>query len=114
MKAGSAEQITGQAIATAARAGDAFARETLSQVVNALSQAICTAIVMVCPQRFVIGGGVSLMGDDLIFEPLRAAVAANVFAPFAGLTDIVPASLGEEVVVHGAIALAAKQLGTKR
>ena len=25
---------------------------------------------------------------------------------FAGLTDIVPAALGEEVVVHGALALA--------
>ena len=39
--------------------------------------------------------------------PFRAAarrVAERVFRPFAGLTDIVPAALGEEVVVPGALA----------
>jgi glucokinase len=46
----------------------------------------------------------------LLFEPLRQVVAQRVFKPFAGLTDIVPAALGEEVVVHGAIALARKRL----
>jgi glucokinase len=38
-------------------------------------------------------------------------VAEGTFEPFAGLTDIVPAALGEEVVVHGAIELARKRLG---
>ena len=51
------------------------------------------------------------MGEDLLFQPLRRLVAERVFKPFAGLTDIVPAALGEEVVVHGAIALARKRLG---
>lgn len=46
------------------------------------------------------------MGEERWFAPLRRAVAERVFRPFAGLTDIVPASLGEEVVVHGALALA--------
>jgi glucokinase len=34
-----------------------------------------------------------------------------VFRPFQGLTEIVPAALGEEVVVHGALALARRKLG---
>ena len=46
------------------------------------------------------------MGDDLFFDPIRKYVAERGFKPFAGLTDIVPAALGEEVVVHGALALA--------
>ena len=50
------------------------------------------------------------MGEELLFEPLRRLVAERVFKPFAGLTDIVPAALGEEVVVHGAIALARQRL----
>jgi glucokinase len=29
-----------------------------------------------------------------------------VFAPFRGTFDVVPATLGEEVVIHGALALA--------
>ena len=59
----------------------------------------------------MIGGGVSLIGEDLLFRPLRAYVTQQVFPPFAGLTDIVPAALGEEVVVHGALALARRRLG---
>jgi glucokinase len=58
----------------------------------------------------VIGGGVSLLGQDLFFEPLRKRVAGRPIAAFTGLTDIVPASLGEEVVIHGALALARKRL----
>lgn len=46
------------------------------------------------------------MGEDLFFKPLRQMVEKRVFAPFRGQTDIVPAALGEEVVVHGALALA--------
>ena len=38
--------------------------------------------------------------------PLRRKVAEHVFEPFADCFDIVPAALGEEVVVHGALALA--------
>ena len=48
---------------------------------------------------------------DLFFTPLREKVALRTFPPFAGLTDIVPAALGEEVVVHGALALARQKLG---
>ena len=61
-------------------------------------------ITLLCPRRIVIGGGVSLMGEELFFAPLRRMVAEDVFRPFSGLTEIVPAALGEEVVVHGAIA----------
>ena len=63
-------------------------------------------IVLLCPKRIVIGGGDSLMGEELLFAPLRRKVNERVFPPFAGLTDIVPASLGEEVVLHGAVVLA--------
>ena len=61
----------------------------------------------------MIGGGVSLMGEQLLFEPLRRKVADRMFKPFAGCYDIVPAALGEEVVVHGAIALARRKLGSR-
>lgn len=86
--------------------GDAVAVEMLDLAWSALAEGLCHVIALLCPRRIVIGGGVSLMGEDLLFAPLRRLVAERVFAPFAGLTDIVPAALGEEVVVHGAIALA--------
>jgi glucokinase len=54
------------------------------------------------------------MGERLLFEPLRRLVAERVFQPFAGCYDIVPAALGEEVVVHGALALARRRLGGEK
>ena len=106
VSAGSVDAITAQTVAAAAAAGDEAARHVLDRAVSALADAICASIVLVCPRRVVIGGGVSLMGEELIFRPLRERIAGQVFAPFAGLTDVVPAALGEEVVVHGALALA--------
>jgi glucokinase len=52
------------------------------------------------------------MGESVFFAPLRAFVAKRVFKPFAGCYDIVPAALGEETVVHGALALARNRFGT--
>jgi glucokinase len=59
----------------------------------------------VAPRRIVIGGGVSLIGPDW-FDGVRRFVDQSVFPPFRGGFDIVPAALGEEVVVQGALALA--------
>ena len=59
----------------------------------------------------IIGGGVSLIGEELFFGPIRRYQREYGMAAFAGLTDIVPAALGEEVVVHGALALARQKLG---
>jgi glucokinase len=98
-------------LAALARKGDGEALRILDSAWEALAEGICHVIALLCPRRFVIGGGVSLVGEKLLFEPLRRMVAERMFKPFAGLTDIVPAALGEEVVVHGAIALARKRLG---
>ena len=97
---------TARQIADEAESGNPVARTILQHSRDALAEAIGHVIALLCPRRIVIGGGVSLMGEKMFFEPLRAAVAERVFRPFAGLTEIVPAALGEAVVVHGALALA--------
>ena len=100
------DQITARHVAAAAVAGDEYARWILEVAVESLAEAIRQMITLLCPRRIVIGGGVSLIGEELFFAPLRRRVAEGAFEAFAGLTDIVPAALGEEVVVHGALALA--------
>ena len=107
---GSERPLTAEDVATAACQGDAFAESLLNNSIRYLADAICHIIALLCPRRIVIGGGVALMGEELLFGPLRRMLAERVFKPFAGLTDIVPASLSEEVVVHGAVALARKRL----
>jgi len=106
---GELDQITAQMVAEAAQEGDLLSRELLGSAWDCLANAICHVLALLCPRRVVIGGGVSLMGETLLFEPLRRLVAERVFKPFAGCYDIVPAALGEEVVVHGALALARKR-----
>jgi glucokinase len=105
------EPVTARHIAQAIEQDDPVARSIMDWPIHLLAQAICQAIALLCPRRIVIGGGVSLMGERGLFAPLRRKVAEMTFRPFSGLTDIAPAALGEEVVVHGAIALARKRLG---
>src|SRR2546421_12037321 len=93
-------------LVAAARVGNAAALKHLDLATTAVAEAIRQMITLLCPRRIVIGGGVSLIGEELFFAPLRRRVAEGAFEAFAGLTDIVPAALGEEVVVHGALALA--------
>jgi len=103
---GDSERITGPVVAEAARAGDLVAAAILHRSCSALADALCHVITLLCPRRIVVGGGVALMGEEVLFEPLRRMVADRVFRPFADCYDIVAAALGEEVVVHGALALA--------
>ena len=63
----------------AAGTGNKLARRILDHTWDALAEGICQVIALLCPRRLVIGGGVSLMGEKLLFEPLRAKVAARVF-----------------------------------
>ncbi len=99
----------GPEVAAAAVRGDPSARQVLDTVCHYLAEALCHVIALLCPRRIVIGGGVSLMGDAVLFQPLRRKVAERVFRPFADCYEIVPAALGEEVVVHGALALARRR-----
>jgi glucokinase len=93
-----------QLYADAANGGQQALR-LLDQITDSLSIAICNVVALLHPQRIVIGGGMSMMGA-LLWEPLRAKVKARAFAPFAGGLELVPAALGEEVVVRGALLLA--------
>jgi glucokinase len=102
------EPLTAQQVAERALSGEPGYELCFDYATSYLAIALCHVITLLCPRRIVIGGGVSLVGEELLFAPLRRKVAERCFAPFRGLTDIVPAALGQEVVVHGAIALAAQ------
>jgi glucokinase len=91
-------------VAVEARHPDAL--DVLRRAIDGLAVALTHVVTLLCPRVVVIGGGVSLIGETHFFAPLREAVAKRAFGPFAGLTEIVPAELGEGVVLHGALALA--------
>ena len=110
---GDTDKLTAHDVAAAIQSGDDKTRSLFEVPLDALADAVCHVITLLCPRRIVIGGGVALMGEDVLFKPLREKVADRVFKPFAGCYEIVPAELGEEMVVHGALALARKRLGVR-
>ena len=104
---GDAEALTAKAVAQAAADGNEIARQVLDHACQALGWGIAQVITLIAPEVVVIGGGVSLIGEQFFFAPVRAEVARYVFPPLIGQYKIVPAALGELAVVHGAVALAA-------
>jgi glucokinase len=98
--------IDGMLVAQAALAGDAIAAAILDRARTSVAHALTQAITLIAPRRVVLGGGVSLIGERIWLDPIRQIVDRDVFKPFRGRFDIVPPSLGEEVVVHGALAAA--------
>ena len=104
---GRLENVTAKLVGQAAADGNLLALEVLNGSCQVLGWAIAQVITLLAPEVIVVGGGVSLLGEDLFFTPLRQAVRHYVFPPLQEAYEIHPAALGEWVVVHGAIALAA-------
>jgi glucokinase len=103
---GDFQQLTTKAIGEAAIAGNQLARDQYVAATRVLGWGIAQLITLVAPEVVVVGGGVSLVGEEIFFAPLRAAVHQYVFPPLRDASRLVPAGLGESVVVHGALALA--------
>jgi glucokinase len=98
-------RITGRDVAERAAAGDEGARAILLRGAWALGVGLGNAANLINPQRVILGGGVTKAGEAWWAEVRRAAAATAV----AGVTfDIVPAALGDDAPLWGALALAAE------
>lgn len=102
-------QLTSRLVVEAAAHGNLIGKEVLTEALRALGWAIAQTVTLLAPEIVVVGGGVSLAGDELFFAPLRRFAKQYAFPPLAHTLEIVPALLGEDVVVHGAVALAANE-----
>jgi glucokinase len=105
-RAARAAELDAAVVAHAAARGDPAASRVVRRAVHALAQALAHAVTLLAPRRIILGGGVSLMDRALWLDPLRDQLLERVFPPFRTSFDMAAAALGEEVVVHGALALA--------
>ncbi|TMC49524.1 MAG: ROK family protein [Chloroflexi bacterium] len=105
-----ADGLDARAIEDHANAGDALARQLFDDAGRALGLAIGGLINELSPEVVAIGGGLSQAGD-LLFAPLLAAVPDMAFAVPLSRCRIVPAQLGTDAGMVGAIAWAGRCFG---
>ena len=91
-----------------ARAGEERAAALVRRAEAALGNLAVGLVNILNPSLIVVGGSVADHEPGHVLDPMRAAIAARAFAVPAGAVRIVPAALGADVGLIGAI-LAARQ-----
>jgi glucokinase len=91
------------AVAAAARAGDAVAVASFERAARALAAGIAATATLVEIDIAVIGGGVGKAGD-VLFTPLRRALADYATLSFVRHLEIAPAQTGTDAGLVGAAA----------
>jgi glucokinase len=101
------QRLSAKIVAEEAAAGNRLAQAAMDRACQALGWAMAQVITLLAVEAVIVGGGVSLAGEAIFFEPLRRYVRNYVFPPLRDSYEILAPCLGEEVVVHGALAMAA-------
>ena len=101
---GSAAAIQGPHVVEAAAAGDALAARLVEETAGYLGLALGNAANLLDPALIVLGGGLAAAGD-VLFAPLGAAVRQHLL-PGTPAPPVVPAALGYDAGIAGALALA--------
>ena len=99
------DSITARTVVDAVRQGDPLATAIWDETCHFLAIGIANVITLVAPEIVIVGGGVAAAGD-LLFEQLRERVPHFVSMVPADKIDIVPAQLGTESGLYGAVAIA--------
>lgn len=100
---GQLESISGQTLSQAAAQGDSLAWKMLQRSAWALGSAIGNAANLINPQLFVLGGGVTKAGER--FWNVVRTTAEETALPEVHF-EILPAALGDDAPLWGAVALA--------
>lgn len=97
-------KLSGREIFARAIAGDAGALAHITDTAEYLARGLGAAISLLNPARIILGGGVAESGP-LLYTLLRHALPRYVL-PQALAAEVLPAQLGYDAGVRGAIALA--------
>lgn len=103
-------EVSAKTLIDAVRKNDQLAVEIWEETVRYLAIGIGNAISILAPEAVVIGGGVASATGDLLFAPLRKLLPNYVSMIPAEKINVLPAALGDESGIYGALALAKKVL----
>lgn len=94
-------RVSPEIIMRAAEQVDPVARDILWRAGNYLGIGIANVVTLLCPERVIVGGGVTRLGN-WILEPARAAVRERCHTAPLDKISIVLAGLGDESGAIGA------------
>jgi glucokinase len=92
-------------VAVAEDDGDPTAHAIMEYARRSFAAACVSLVDVFAPRLIVVGGGVAMGQGDRLLGPARAAIRAHAFAEQAAQVEIVPAGLGDDVGLLGAVPL---------
>ena len=106
---GDKNAITKEIIIDAAKKGDRVAVELLNNAGRNLGIRIAYLINLLNPSVVVIGGGMERAGD-LLFESVKTTMKRYSFEEPSSIVKVMPSLLGEDAIILGVAALAAREV----
>jgi glucokinase len=99
------ERLEARHVSEAAKAGDPTARRIVDTAVRSFAAAAVSIVDVFNPQRIIVGGGIALSWGEALLGPARELVAKTAFRVARARVSIVPASLGDDTGLIGALPL---------
>lgn len=97
--------LEGRDVADAADAGDPEAGAIMDQARRAFASFVVGLVNGLAPERIIVGGSLAEAQGERLLGPARAAVVSTAFRIPRARVEIVPAALGDDVGLLGAVPL---------
>lgn len=97
-------ELTALKVSQAAVRGDAIAREVFEFTGEMLGRALADFVAITSPQAIFLFGGLAKAGE-ILFEPVRRSMEANMLNIFKNKTQVLPSQLGDNAAILGSAAL---------
>ena len=107
---GDPDRVSAKLVAQAAEQGDIEAQEIIADAMTYLGVGMASLVNLFNPELIVIGGGLANMGKGL-FGPVRRIIDRRALHASAEVVKVVPAQLGHDVGILGAVAVALREVG---
>ena len=113
-KLGGPEELSAKEVAEGALAGDPACAAVMDRARRALAAACVGYVNAFNPHRIVIGGSIAEAERERLLQPIRDALASEVFRVVGSKVSVVPAALGGDVSLAGAQPLVMRALAGRR
>ncbi len=101
------QKIEARDVAELEDAGNEAAAEIMDRARKAFAAAAVSIVDVFNPQRIIVGGGIAAAQGDRLLGPARDAISKYSFRWQAQRVEVVPAQLGDDVGLVGALSLVA-------